>query len=96
VTSRSAKFFDAPVSGGTAGAEKATLAFMVGSTADNPLFPLLKTILSLMGREIVPCGGLSLGIAAKLCNNYCSSIITLATAGELSLLFGLTLTMEPF
>jgi 3-hydroxyisobutyrate dehydrogenase-like beta-hydroxyacid dehydrogenase len=80
--SPSAKFLDAPVSGGTAGAEKAILTFMVGAAADDPSFPLANAILSFMGRKIVPCGGVSLGLGAKLCNNYCSSIIALATAGK--------------
>ncbi|KAG9904538.1 hypothetical protein KCV05_g15331, partial [Aureobasidium melanogenum] len=31
-----------------------------------------------MGKEIIPCGGPSLGIVSKLCNNYLSGTITIA------------------
>lgn len=58
---------DAPVSGGTVGAEAGTLAFMVGgSDAD---FAVAEPILAAMGKRIVHCGGSGLGQAAKVCNN---------------------------
>ena len=31
-----------------------------------------------MGKQIVACGGSSLGLTAKLCNNYLSGILTIA------------------
>lgn len=75
-------FYDAPVSGGTLGAEAATLTFMVGCTDDGTdvRYPLLHALLSTMGKTIVACGGSGMGLTAKLCNNYCSGLISLATA----------------
>ncbi|KAF8510177.1 NAD binding domain of 6-phosphogluconate dehydrogenase-domain-containing protein [Gautieria morchelliformis] len=79
------RFYDAPVSGGTAGAEKGSLTFMVGAAADDPTFPLIKQILSFMGTTVNPCGGPSLGLAAKLSNNYLSGLIALATAEAMNM-----------
>lgn len=87
------KFYDAPVSGGTAGAEKATLTFMVGAAAENPTFPLLKEIFSYMGTSINATGGPSLGLAAKLSNNYLSGMIALATSEAMNL--GMRLGLDP-
>lgn len=73
-------FYDAPVSGGTAGAKRGTITFMIGSTEEDPNLPLLKDLMSLMGHNIFTCGGPSLGLTAKFCNNYLSSSITLLNA----------------
>lgn len=58
---------DAPVSGGTAGAEAATLTFMAGGEAS--AVARATPVLSRMGRRVVPCGGPGAGQAAKICNN---------------------------
>ncbi|KAF8576264.1 3-hydroxyisobutyrate dehydrogenase [Ramaria rubella] len=87
------RFYDAPVSGGTAGAEKGTLTIMVGAAADDPLFPLIKEIMSFMGTSVNPCGGPSLGLAAKLSNNYLSGLIALATAEAMNL--GMRCGLDP-
>jgi len=58
---------DAPVSGGVVGAEKGTLAFMVGAADDD--FAAARVVLEAMGGRIVHCGGPGLGQAAKVCNN---------------------------
>jgi 3-hydroxyisobutyrate dehydrogenase len=58
---------DAPVSGGVGGATAATLAFMVGGTAD--AFARALPVLEKMGRKIVHCGEAGAGQAAKICNN---------------------------
>ena len=73
-------FYDAPVSGGVAGASKGTITFMIGCADSDPRLPLLKTLMSLMGHNIYTCGGPSLGLTAKFCNNYLSSSITLLNA----------------
>lgn len=86
-------FFDAPVSGGTAGAKKGILTFMVGAAADDPKFPLLERIFSFMGTSIYPVGGPSLGLAAKLSNNYLSGMIALATSEAMNL--GMRLGVDP-
>lgn len=79
------QFYDAPVSGGTPGAEKGILTFMVGASPDDPNFPLLQKLFSYMGTSIYPIGGRSLGLAAKLSNNYLSGMIALATAEAMNL-----------
>ncbi|KAH8812550.1 3-hydroxyisobutyrate dehydrogenase [Xylogone sp. PMI_703] len=73
-------FYDAPVSGGTAGAARGTITFMIGSVETDPNLPTLKALMSLMGGNIFTCGGRSLGLTAKFCNNYLSSSITLLNA----------------
>ncbi|KAG7091064.1 hypothetical protein E1B28_010121 [Marasmius oreades] len=88
-----ALFYDAPVSGGTIGAEKGSLTFMVGTSEDDRLFPILKQLFSFMGTSVYPVGGRSLGLAAKLSNNYLSSMVTLATAEAMNL--GMRLGIDP-
>src|SRR5262245_22808227 len=58
---------DAPVSGGVAGAEAATLTFMVGGSDD--AFERARPVLEKMGKTIVHAGGPGNGQAAKICNN---------------------------
>jgi len=64
---RGAVAVDAPVSGGTIGAEQASLTFMVGGSDSG--FEAAKLILELMGKKVVHCGDVGMGQAAKLCNN---------------------------
>lgn len=64
---KGANLVDAPVSGGTIGAEQATLTFMVGGSADD--FAKAEAVLKHMGKKIVHCGDIGMGQAAKLCNN---------------------------
>ena len=58
---------DAPVSGGVAGAQAATLTFMVGGPED--AFECARPVLEKMGKTIVHAGGPGTGQAAKICNN---------------------------
>jgi 3-hydroxyisobutyrate dehydrogenase len=58
---------DAPVSGGVAGAEAATLTFMVGGTES--AFAAGKPILEKMGKAVIHAGAPGNGQAAKICNN---------------------------
>jgi 3-hydroxyisobutyrate dehydrogenase len=58
---------DAPVSGGVAGAEAASLTFMVGG--DDAAFERARPLLEAMGKTIVHAGGPGNGQAAKICNN---------------------------
>ncbi len=69
---------DAPVSGGVAGAEAATLTFMCGG--DKQVFQKALPILQAMGKNIVHCGGAGFGQVTKICNNMVAGIISLATA----------------
>src|SRR3984885_9152243 len=63
---------DAPVSGGTAGAQNATLTFMVGGTEE--AFTRGKAVLEAMGKNIFHAGGPGAGQAVKICNNMMLAI----------------------
>lgn len=63
---------DAPVSGGVAGAEKATLTFMVGGSDAG--VARARPILERMGRAVVHTGPSGNGQAAKICNNMLLAI----------------------
>lgn len=89
----SVSFYDSPVSGGVLGAEKATLTFMLGCAASDPNITLLTSLLGLMGGNIFPCGGASLGLTAKLCNNYCSGLIAIAVSEAMNI--GIRSGMDP-
>jgi 3-hydroxyisobutyrate dehydrogenase len=58
---------DAPVSGGVAGAQAATLTFMVGGSAEG--FERARPVLEKMGKTVVHAGAAGNGQAAKICNN---------------------------
>jgi 3-hydroxyisobutyrate dehydrogenase len=72
------EFVDAPVSGGIAGAEAATLTFMVGGS--ETAFAEARPILEGMGRAIIHAGGPGNGQAAKVCNNMILGISMIAVA----------------
>jgi len=69
---------DAPVSGGTIGAEAGTLTFMVGADADD--FAAAQPILDVMGGRVVHCGGSGAGQAAKICNNMILGVSMIAVS----------------
>src|SRR5262249_41454017 len=62
---RSIAMLDAPVSGGTAGAEKGTLTFIVGG--DAAALERARPILEKMGANIFHAGGSGAGQVAKIC-----------------------------
>jgi 3-hydroxyisobutyrate dehydrogenase len=64
---RELAMIDAPVSGGVAGAQGASLTFMVGGTVD--AFERAQPVLERMGKTIVHAGAAGNGQAAKICNN---------------------------
>jgi 3-hydroxyisobutyrate dehydrogenase len=70
------EMLDAPVSGGVAGAQAATLTFMVGGT--DKAFARAKPVLEAMGRTIVQAGGAGSGQAAKICNNMILGVSMIA------------------
>ena len=74
---------DAPVSGGTGGAQAGTLTFMVG--ADPEHFARLKPILAQMGKNIVHCGELGTGQIAKMCNNLLLGISMIGVSEAMAL-----------
>lgn len=74
---------DAPVSGGTAGAEGGTLTFMVGGPQDN--VDAARELLETMGHKIVHCGDNGAGQAAKCCNNMLLAITTIGASEAFTL-----------
>lgn len=82
---------DAPVSGGTGGAEAGTLTFMVGATA--ALFESIKPTLAHMGKNIVHCGDCGTGQVAKICNNMLLRISMIGVAETMNL--GVALGIDP-
>ena len=69
---------DAPVSGGTGGAQAGTLTFMVGGS--DAAFARGKPILEKMGKTIVHAGGPGNGQAAKICNNMILGVSMIAVS----------------
>jgi 3-hydroxyisobutyrate dehydrogenase len=82
---------DAPVSGGTGGAEGGTLTFMVGAAP--ALFERIKPILAHMGKNIVHCGDAGTGQVAKICNNMLLGISMIGVAEAMNL--GVALGIDP-
>ena len=89
--SKNIRVCDAPVSGGTVGAQAGTLTFMVGT--DEETFHQVKTILSHMGKNIVHCGDVGAGQIAKICNNLILGISMVAVAEGMAL--GAKLGIDP-
>ena len=75
---------DAPVSGGTEGAQKGTLAIMAGGPGEH--FERLRPVLEAMGTTVRLLGGLGSGSLAKACNQLIVGTTTaaLAEAAELA------------
>ena len=74
---------DAPVSGGTAGAQAGTLTFMVGGAAKD--FESARPLLACMGANIVHCGASGNGQVAKICNNMMLAAGMIATSEAMTL-----------
>jgi 3-hydroxyisobutyrate dehydrogenase len=88
VSSTGARFLDAPLSGGTAGAEKGSLTLMVGGDAETleAACPALEPFAGL----IVHVGGPGMGQVVKLCNNliYAAQMLATAEAAALAVTSG--------
>jgi len=80
-----ASFYDSPVSGGVVGANKGTIAFFLGCAEEDNNLARITELLKLMGGQVIPCGGPSFGLAAKLSNNYLSGIIAIACSEALDM-----------
>lgn len=72
------RFIDAPVSGGSVGAQAATLAIMVGGSAAD--LEEARPALAAMGANIIHVGAVGAGEAAKLCNNLIGGVTAVAVA----------------
>jgi 3-hydroxyisobutyrate dehydrogenase len=85
-------FVDAPVSGGTGGAEAGTLTFMCGGSPE--AFAHAQPMLAQMGRTVVHAGGPGNGQAAKICNNMILGISMIAVGEAFNLARGLGLDAQ--
>ena len=77
-------FLDAPVSGGTSGAEQGTLTVMVGG--DAALVDRARPVLTAFGKKIVHCGDVGAGDALKAVNNALLAVHVWSTAEGLAAL----------
>ena len=80
---RGLRFADAPVSGGTAGAEAGTLSFMVG--CDEHDLPAVEQALAPMAGAVIRAGAHGAGQAAKICNNMVLGISMLGVCEAVAL-----------
>jgi 3-hydroxyisobutyrate dehydrogenase len=94
VTAQGFRFADAPVSGGTAGAEAGTLAFMVG--CEEPQFAQVEAVLQPMARAIIRAGDHGAGQAAKICNNMVLGVSMIAVCEAFALAEKLGLAPDKF
>ena len=85
---------DAPVSGGTIGAENGTLTFMVGGQEEayNRMVPLFEV----MGNKSILCGKAGSGQATKMCNNLVLAITMFGLGEAIKLANTQSLDMEKF
>jgi 3-hydroxyisobutyrate dehydrogenase len=74
----SVDFLDAPVSGGTQGAQAGTLAIMVGGEEEP--FRRVRPVLEAMGKNVFHVGPSGAGEVIKLVNNILVGVIAAATA----------------
>lgn len=88
VTSTGARYLEAPLSGGTIGAERGTLTLMVGGDAKvlDEVRPALEPFADL----VVHVGGPGMGQIVKLCNNliYAAQMVATAEATALAVKAG--------
>lgn len=82
---------DAPVSGGTGGAQAGTLTFMVGGAAED--LEKVRPLLEKMGKNIFHAGASGAGQTVKVCNNMLLGILMAGTSEALRL--GMANGMDP-
>ena len=82
-SARGFAMLDAPVSGGTAGAQAGTLTFIVGGAPEALL--RARPLLEKMGKNIFHAGEAGAGQVAKICNNMLLGILMAGTAEALNL-----------
>jgi len=88
---KGAIFMDAPVSGGVGASKGGTLTFMTGGPKES--FEEAKKLLSCMGKNIVYCGDVGTGGAAKICNNMLLAISMIGVSETMNL--GIRLGLDP-
>jgi 3-hydroxyisobutyrate dehydrogenase len=80
-------YLEAPVTGGTIGAENATLSILAGGP--DSTFEAARPILEVLGRNITLCGGWGTGQGVKLCNQIMGAMNPLGVCEAFSLARGL-------
>lgn len=90
---RGLTFVDAPISGGTAGAEAHSLTFMLGGSAADTA--RAREIVAPMAGNVIVCGEAGAGIAAKLVNNMMLfiSVMAMSEGSQLAEQLGLDPTV---
>jgi 3-hydroxyisobutyrate dehydrogenase-like beta-hydroxyacid dehydrogenase len=83
VSAAGAAYLDAPVSGGSVGAENGTLTLMVGGSAAD--LDRVRPVLDAFSRLVVHVGGPGMGQVVKLCNNLLYAAQMQATAEAFTL-----------
>jgi 3-hydroxyisobutyrate dehydrogenase len=81
---RGVHFIDAPVSGGTIGAENGTLTVMVGGSA--AVLDRVRPVLAAFSQKVVHCGDIGAGDAVKAVNNALLAVHVWSTAEGLATL----------
>ncbi len=81
---KGAEFIDAPVSGGTSGAEKGTLTVMVGGS--EAALEKARPVMASFGQKIVHCGAIGAGDTVKAVNQAFLAIHLLSAAEGLATL----------
>jgi 3-hydroxyisobutyrate dehydrogenase len=84
VTAAGARYLEAPLSGGTVGAENGSLTLIVGG--DSSTLDAARPALDPFAGLIVHCGGPGMGQVVKLCNNliYAAQMVATAEATALA------------
>jgi 3-hydroxyisobutyrate dehydrogenase len=85
---------DAPVSGGTIGAENGTLTFMVGGKKN--AYQRMVPLFEIMGNKSILCGKAGSGQATKMCNNLVLAITMFGLGEAIKLANSQSLDMEKF
>ena len=91
-TARGIRFLDAPVTGGTWGAEKGELLFMIGGSPDT--LEAARPVISAMGKKIFHLGPHGAGQTIKLAMNLLLALEVDAFAESLALVTGAGLAGE--
>ena len=85
---------DAPVSGGTIGAQNGTLTFIVGGS--EKIYEKVKPLFDVMGQKSILCGEGGSGQATKLCNNLLLAVTMSGLGESLKLANSFNLNLEKF
>jgi len=84
---RGFRFVEAPVTGGTLGAQNGTLSILVGGSSED--FQSARKYFEAMGKNITHCGPWGAGQGVKLCNQIMGALNLLGVCEAMSLARGL-------